>query len=256
MVLGLKLVVILPAYNASKTLEQTFSEIPIQFVDELVLVDDGSTDGTAELARKLGIHHVIEHDRNRGYGANQKSCYDKALELNADLVIMLHPDYQYSPRLIESMAYMAGHGVYQAVLASRILGNGALSGGMPLYKYIFNRILTLIQNLLMGQKLSEYHSGYRLFTSEVLRSIPYHQNCDDFVFDNEILAQVLFHGFRLGEISCPTHYFEDASSINFHRSIQYGLGVLRVAFQYRLQRLGWVQFSLFQKKYCNNGITR
>jgi len=245
---GLKVIVILPAYNAAKTLERTLSEIPMQIVDDLVLVDDASSDGTAELARQLGIQHVIEHDRNRGYGANQKSCYDKALELEGDLIIMLHPDYQYTPRLIESMAYMAAHGIYHSVIASRILGNGALEGGMPLYKYVFNRVLTLIQNLLMGSKLSEYHSGYRLFTAEVLRKIPYHRNSDDFVFDNEMLAQIIFHGFRLGEISCPTHYFDDASSINLMRSIQYGLGVLRVAFQFRLQRMGLIHSSIFQIK--------
>jgi glycosyltransferase involved in cell wall biosynthesis len=256
MVLGQRLIIILPAYNASKTLERTLREIPSSIVDEIVLVDDCSTDGTAELARSLGVRHVIEHDRNRGYGANQKTCYDKALELSADLVIMLHPDYQYSPRLIESMAFLAGHGLYQSVLASRILGNGALKGGMPVYKYFFNRILTFTQNLLMGQKLSEYHSGYRLFTAEILQTIPYHQNSDDFVFDNEMLAQVLFHGFRLGEISCPTRYFEDASSINFWRSIQYGWGVLRVSFQYRMHRLGIIQSSLFKKNTPNNGFKR
>jgi len=256
MVLGQRLIIILPAYNASKTLERTLREIPSSIVDEIVLVDDCSTDGTAELARSLGVRHVIEHDRNRGYGANQKTCYDKALELSADLVIMLHPDYQYSPRLIESMAFMAGHGLYQSVLASRILGNGALKGGMPVYKYFFNRILTFTQNLLMGQKLSEYHSGYRLFTAEILQTIPYHQNSDDFVFDNEMLAQILFHGFRLGEISCPTRYFEDASSINFWRSIQYGWGVLRVSIQYRMHRMGIIQSSLFKKNTPNNGFKR
>lgn len=256
MLLGQKLVVILPAYNASKTLERTLREIPSSIVDEIVLVDDCSTDGTAELARSLGVRHVIEHDRNRGYGANQKTCYDKALELSADLVIMLHPDYQYSPRLIESMAFLAGHGLYQSVLASRILGNGALKGGMPVYKYFFNRILTFTQNLLMGQKLSEYHSGYRLFTAEILQTIPYHQNSDDFVFDNEMLAQILFHGFRLGEISCPTRYFEDASSINFWRSIQYGWGVLRVSIQYRMHRMGIIHSSLFKKNTPNNGFKR
>jgi glycosyltransferase involved in cell wall biosynthesis len=245
MVLGQKLVVILPAYNAEKTLTQTYREIPFGIVDEVVLVDDHSSDRTAELGKSLGIGHVLVHPQNRGYGGNQKTCYSKALELGADLVIMLHPDYQYTPRLIESMAYLAAHKVYPVVIGSRILGKGALKGGMPMYKYIFNRLLTLIQNVLMGQKLSEYHTGYRLFSAEVLRNIPFEKNSDDFVFDNEMLAQVCNRGYAIGEISCPTRYFDEASSINFRRSMVYGCGVLRVALQYRFHKWGWIRFSIF-----------
>ena len=245
MLLGQKLVVILPAYNAEKTLARTYAEIPMDIVDEVVLVDDHSTDRTAEVGRELGIRHVLVHPQNRGYGGNQKTCYNKALELGADLVIMLHPDYQYTPRLIESMAYLAAHKVYPVVIGSRILGKGALRGGMPLYKYVFNRMLTLTQNLLMGQKLSEYHTGYRLFTAEVLRNIPFEKNSDDFVFDNEMLAQVCYWGYEVGEVSCPTRYFDEASSINFRRSTVYGLGVLRVALMYRLQKWGLLRSPIF-----------
>jgi len=247
MLLGQKLVVILPAYNAEKTLERTYAEIPMEIVDEVVLVDDHSTDRTAEVGRALGIRHVLVHPHNRGYGGNQKTCYRKALELGADIVVMLHPDYQYTPRLIESMAYLAAHKVYPVVIGSRILGKGALKGGMPVYKYLFNRMLTLTQNILMGQKLSEYHTGYRLFTAEVLRNIPFEKNSDDFVFDNEMLAQVLYRGYEVGEVSCPTLYFEEASSINFRRSMVYGLGVLRVAWTYRLHRWGWIRSPLFDQ---------
>ena len=245
MLLGQKLVVILPAYNAEKTLARTYSEIPMDIVDEVVLVDDHSTDRTAEVGRELGIRHVLVHPQNRGYGGNQKTCYNKALELEADLVIMLHPDYQYTPRLIESMAYLAAHKVYPVVIGSRILGKGALRGGMPVYKYVFNRMLTLTQNLLMGQKLSEYHTGYRLFTAEVLRNIPFEKNSDDFVFDNQMLAQVCFFGYEVGEVSCPTRYFDEASSINFRRSMVYGWGVLRVALMYRLQKWGILRSPIF-----------
>lgn len=245
MLLGQKLVVILPAYNAEKTLARTYAEIPMDIVDEVVLVDDHSTDRTAEVGRELGIRHVLVHPQNRGYGGNQKTCYNKALELEADLVIMLHPDYQYTPRLIESMAYLAAHKVYPVVIGSRILGKGALRGGMPLYKYVFNRMLTLTQNLLMGQKLSEYHTGYRLFTADVLRNIAYQKNSDDFVFDNEMLAQICYQGYEIGEVSCPTRYFEEASSINFRRSMVYGWGVLRVALMYRLQKWGVLRSPIF-----------
>ena len=245
MLLGQKLVVILPAYNAEKTLARTYAEIPMDIVDEVVLVDDHSTDRTAEVGRELGIRHVLVHPQNRGYGGNQKTCYNKALELEADLVIMLHPDYQYTPRLIESMAYLAAHKVYPVVIGSRILGKGALRGGMPVYKYVFNRMLTLTQNLLMGQKLSEYHTGYRLFTAEVLRNIPFDKNSDDFVFDNQMLAQVCFFGYEVGEVSCPTRYFDEASSINFRRSMVYGWGVLRVALMYRLQKWGILRSPIF-----------
>ena len=245
MLLGQKLVVILPAYNAEKTLARTYAEIPMDIVDEVVLVDDHSTDRTAEVGRELGIRHVLVHPQNRGYGGNQKTCYNKALELEADLVVMLHPDYQYTPRLIESMAYLAAHKVYPVVIGSRILGKGALRGGMPVYKYVFNRMLTLTQNLLMGQKLSEYHTGYRLFTAEVLRNIPFEKNSDDFVFDNQMLAQVCFFGYEVGEVSCPTRYFDEASSINFRRSMVYGWGVLRVALMYRLQKWGLLRSPIF-----------
>lgn len=228
----------MPAYNATRTLEQTWNEIPLEVVDEVVLVDDASRDDTSALARKLGIHHVIRHDNNKGYGGNQKTCYRKALELDADIVIMVHPDYQYSPKLIESMAYVIANDVYPVVYASRILGKGALRGGMPLYKYVANRLLTLFQNIMLGQKLSEYHTGYRAFSTEVLRTVALDLDSDDFVFDNEITGQIFMAGYEIGEITCPTRYFEEASSINFKRSVVYGLGVLRVCLQYRLQRWG------------------
>src|SRR6188768_2785410 len=232
MINGKKLVIVLPAYNASQTLEKTFHEIPQQIVDEIVLVDDASKDNTMDVARTLGIRHVIRHEHNKGYGGNQKSCYDKARELNADIVIMLHPDYQYTPKLIHAMASIIANDVYPVVLGSRILGMGALKGGMPLYKYIFNRCLTLTQNILMRQKLSEYHTGYRAFSRKVLEKINYHANSNDFVFDNQMLAQVFFAGFDVAEVTCPTLYEEQSSSINFTRSVTYGLGVLRTAFQY------------------------
>jgi glycosyltransferase involved in cell wall biosynthesis len=248
MILGKKLVVVLPAYNAEKTLAQTYSEIPFDIVDEVVLVDDASRDETVELAKRLGIRHVIRHERNKGYGGNQKTCYDKALSLGADIVVMLHPDYQYTPKLLTAMASIIANGVYPCVLGSRILGGGARKGGMPLYKYIANRFLTLAQNLLMGQKLSEYHTGYRAFSREVLQTVDYHANSDDFIFDNEILAQIFYAGFEIAEITCPTKYFAEASSINFMRSSIYGLGVLRVSIQYALQKLGLGSFRIFQKK--------
>ncbi|OGU39534.1 MAG: glycosyl transferase family 2, partial [Ignavibacteria bacterium GWB2_35_12] len=226
MLIGKKIVVVLPAYNAEKTLEQTFKEIPLDIVDELVLVDDASNDKTVELARSLGIRHIIKHEENKGYGGNQKTCYNKALEIGADIVIMLHPDYQYTPKLIYSMAYIIANGVYPVVLGSRILGRGALRGGMPLYKYIANRFLTLFQNYIIGQKLSEYHSGYRAFSAEVLREINYEANSDDFVFDNQMLSQIFMAGYEIAEITCPTKYFKEASSINFTRSIKYGFGVV------------------------------
>lgn len=246
MILGKKLVVILPAYNASKTLEKTYSEIPFDIVDDVILVDDNSRDNTAEVAKQIGIKHVISHESNKGYGGNQKTCYNKALELDADIVVMLHPDYQYTPRLIESMAYIIARGVYPVVIASRILGKGALKGGMPLYKYISNRLLTLVQNLLLNQKLSEYHTGYRMFSAEVLRSVNYHLNSNDFVFDNQMLAQIFFKGFEIAEVTCPTKYFDDASSINLKRSIRYGLGVLKVSLQYRLTKWGLYTSKIFR----------
>lgn len=233
-----KVVVVMPAYNAAQTLEKTWSEIPLDIVDEVVLVDDASRDETSALARQLGIHHVLRHDRNRGYGGNQKTCYAKALELGADIVIMVHPDYQYSPKLIESMAYIIANDVYPVVYASRILGKGALKGGMPMYKYIANRLLTLFQNIMMGQKLSEYHTGYRAFSGEALRKVDLEANSDDFVFDNQITAQIFMAGMEIAEVTCPTRYFEEASSINFRRSVVYGLGVLKVCLQYRLHKWG------------------
>ena len=228
----------MPAYNAAQTLEKTWSEIPLDVVDEAVLVDDASRDDTSALARQLGIHHVLRHDHNRGYGGNQKTCYAKALELGADIIIMVHPDYQYSPKLIESMAYIIANDVYPVVYASRILGKGALKGGMPMYKYVANRLLTLFQNIIMGQKLSEYHTGYRAFSAEALRKVDLEANSDDFVFDNQITAQIFMAGMEIAEITCPTRYFKEASSINFKRSVVYGLGVLKVCLQYRLHKWG------------------
>ena len=226
------------AYRAALTLKQTYDEIPFDLVDDVVLVDDKSPDNTVEVARQLGIRHVVVHDVNKGYGGNQKSCYDKAKELGADIVVMLHPDYQYTPKLLGSMIMLLGNGVYPVVLGSRILGGGALKGGMPMYKYIANRFLTLTQNLLMGEKLSEYHTGYRAFHRKVLDACPYHLCSDDFVFDNQMIGQIFWHRFEIAEITCPTKYFDEASSINFSRSVTYGLGVLRVSVRYRLAKWG------------------
>lgn len=241
---GKKVIVVLPAYRAALTLKQTYDEIPFDFVDDVVLVDDRSPDNTVEVASQLGIKHIVIHQKNRGYGGNQKSCYDKALELGGDIVIMLHPDYQYTPKLLVSMIALIGNEVYPVVFGSRILGGGALKGGMPLYKYIFNRMLTLSQNVLMGQKLSEYHTGYRAYSSKVLRAIDYEQLSDDFVFDNQIIAQICWKNYDIAEITCPTKYFEEASSINFSRSMTYGLGVLGVSFRYFLARTGLVGWKL------------
>lgn len=235
---GKKVIVVLPAYRAALTLEQTYREIPFDLVDEVVLVDDKSPDDTVEVARRLGIRHIVEHRVNRGYGGNQKSCYDKALELGGDIIVMLHPDYQYTPKLLVSMIALIGNEVYPVVFGSRILGGGALRGGMPLYKYVANRLLTLTQNILMGQKLSEYHTGYRAYSGEVLRNVDYEKLSDDFVFDNEIIAQICWQGHEIAEITCPTKYFDEASSINFSRSVTYGLGVLRVSLRYFLARMG------------------
>ena len=240
--------VVLPAYNAEKTLEKTYDEIPFDIVDHVILVDDFSRDKTLEVAEKLGIKHIVKHDENKGYGGNQKSCYDKALELNSDIVVMLHPDYQYTPKLIYSMCYLVASGVYEVVFGSRILGNGALKRGMPIYKYIANRLLTLFQNIMMNQKLSEYHTGYRTFSGNVLRSIPYKLNSNDFIFDNQMIAQIFYAGFEIAEITCPTKYFEEASSINIMRSITYGFGVIKVSISYFLQKIGIAKFSFLQKK--------
>jgi glycosyltransferase involved in cell wall biosynthesis len=238
MILGKKLVVVLPAYNAEKTLRSTFEEIPRDIVDDIILVDDASRDHTVAVAQAIGIKHVVRHEKNLGYGGNQKTCYRKALELGADIVVMLHPDYQYTPKLIAAMASIIANGLYPVVLGSRILGGGARRGGMPLYKYISNRVLTLVQNVLMGQKLSEYHTGYRAFSRDVLEKIPWAHNSDDFVFDNQMLAQICFAGYWIAEVTCPTKYFKDASSINFGRSVRYGIGVLGVAVGYRMKKWG------------------
>jgi glycosyltransferase involved in cell wall biosynthesis len=244
MLSGKRIVVVLPAYNAARTLERTVAEIPRDIVDEILLVDDFSRDETAEVARKLGLR-VFAHGQNFGYGRNQKTCYSEALRLNADIVVMLHPDYQYEPRLVTPMAAMIASGVYDVVIGSRILGGRARSGGMPLYKYVSNRFLTLVQNLFVGAKLSEYHTGYRAFSSDVLRSLPLLLNSDDFVFDNEILAQIIYFDHRIGEISCPASYFPEASSINFQRSVKYGLGVLWTSLRFRLQKLNLAKFRMF-----------
>jgi glycosyltransferase involved in cell wall biosynthesis len=241
-----KIVVVLPAYNAEQTLEQTYHEIPRDIVDEVILVDDASTDNTIAVAKKIGIETAIQHVENRGYGGNQKTCYDTALSKGADIIIMLHPDYQYTPKLIPAIASMIASGLYQVVLGSRILGRGALRGGMPRYKYFSNRLLTLTQNFFMRQKLSEYHTGYRAFSREVIERINYHANSDDFVFDNEMVAQIFYAGYDIAEVTCPTKYFKEASSINLSRSIAYGLGVLGVTIQYVLQKLRFARFKKFK----------
>jgi len=234
---GRRVVVVLPAYNAEKTLERTFLEVPLDVADEVLLVDDGSHDRTVEIARRLGIRCFV-HPENRGYGANQKTCYTLALRAGADIVVMLHPDYQYTPRLITAMTAMIASGEFDVVLGSRILGTGALTGGMPLYKYVSNRFLTLVQNLLVGNKLSEYHTGFRAFRREVLSDLPLLENSNDFLFDNQFLVQAIRFGFRIGEITCPTRYIAESSSIGFRRSVIYGLGVLRTSLQYALFRMG------------------
>jgi len=245
---GKKVIAVLPAYNAGLTLEKTFAEIPFPLVDEVILCDDASKDNTVETAKSLGISHIIVHEKNKGYGGNQKSLYNKALELGGDIIIMLHPDYQYTPKLIPSFVNIIGEDLYPVVLGSRILGKGALRGGMPMYKYIFNRMLTLTQNLLIDYKLSEYHTGYRAFSRGVLTTINFNENSDDFVFDNEMLSQIIYAGFDIAEVTCPTKYFEEASSINFRRSAKYGSGVLRVSFNHFLQRLGLAKFNLYKRK--------
>ncbi len=233
---GKKICIVLPAYNAAETLEMTYAEIPFDIVDEVVLVDDASKDNTSDVGKRLGIQHIVRHEQNRGYGGNQKSCYDKALSLGSDIVIMLHPDYQYTPKLIHAISGIIAYDVYPVVLGSRILGKGALKGGMPMYKYIANRFLTLFQNIVMSQKLSEYHSGYRAFSKEIFEKINIEANSDDFIFDNQMLAQIFYAGFEIGEVTCPTKYFEEASSINFARSTTYGLGVLWTSVKYRLAK--------------------
>lgn len=244
---GKKIVVVLPAYNAALTLERTYKEIPFDVVDDVVLVDDNSKDDTVEVGKKLGIRHIVKHEVNKGYGGNQKSCYSKALEIGADIVIMLHPDYQYTPKLLLAMSSIIANDVYPVVLASRILGNGALRGGMPIYKYIFNRFLTLFENIMLWEKLSEYHTGYRAFSADVIRSIDFTHNSDDFVFDNEMISQIFMNGFEIAEVTCPTKYFEEASSINFKRSMKYGRGVLRVSLTHRFHKWGIVKSKLYGK---------
>ncbi len=243
-----KVVVVLPAYNAALTLKKTYDEIPFDIVDEVVLVDDHSKDNTSELGKQIGIKHVIRHEKNKGYGGNQKTCYDKALELGADIIIMLHPDYQYTPKLIPSMAHLIASDLYPVVFGSRILGKGALKGGMPMYKYIFNRMLTLTQNILINQKLSEYHTGYRAFSAEAVRGINYHANSDDFVFDNQMISQLFYAGFDIAEITCPTKYFDEASSINFARSSKYGMGVLGTSFKHFFNKMGLMKSKIYQKQ--------
>jgi glycosyltransferase involved in cell wall biosynthesis len=239
-----KVIVVMPAYKAAQTIEKTFTEIPLDLVDEVILVDDASPDETIAEAKRLGIRHIISHETNKGYGGNQKTCYAKALQLEGDIIIMVHPDYQYTPKLIRAMVSIIGEDLYPVVFGSRILGKGALKGGMPMYKYIANRFLTLFQNLMLSQKLSEYHTGYRAYSADVLRAIDFEKCDDDFIFDNELIAQIFWKGFDIAEVTCPTKYFDDASSINFARSSKYGLGVLRVSIRYFLARMGIMKWEI------------
>lgn len=248
MIKNKKVIVVLPAYNAAKTLKKTYDEIPMDIVDEIILVDDFSSDETYKISQTLGIKNIIKHSNNKGYGGNQKTCYNKALDLQGDIIIMLHPDYQYTPKLIHSMCYLIANEVFPVVLGSRILGKGALKGGMPVFKYVANRFLTFVQNILMNEKLSEYHTGYRAFSGKVLSEINFNANSDDFIFDNQMLAQISFKGYEIAEITCPTKYFEDASSINFSRSFVYGLGVLKTSFQYFLAKNFNLQYTIFKDK--------
>ena len=248
MIKNKKIGVVLPAYNAEKTLERTYNEIPFDIVDEVILTDDCSNDNTVKIAQQLGIRNIIKHEKNKGYGANQKSCYKKALELDCDIIVMLHPDYQYTPKLLRPMCYTIADGAYSVIIASRILGKGALKGGMPLYKYVSNRFLTLFQNIMMNQKLSEYHTGYRAFSREVIESINLEKDSDDFVFDNQMLAQIFFNGYEIAEITCPTLYFKEASSINFKRSVKYGIGVMGTSIKYFLNKIGLLHSDIFKKQ--------
>lgn len=246
-----KVVVVLPAYNAAKTLEMTYNEIDFSIIDEVILVDDQSRDTTVDIGKKIGIQHIIVHEKNKGYGGNQKTCYNKSLEIGADIVIMLHPDYQYTPKLIPAMSHLIASGLYDVVLGSRILGKGALRGGMPLVKYIANRVLTMTQNILLNAKLSEYHTGYRAFSRRALETIDYNANSDNFVFDNQMLAQLWYSGFEIAEITCPTKYFDDASSINYKNSLIYGLGVLKTSLDYRLHKWGFLKNNIFSNEKVN-----
>ena len=244
MINGKKIVVVMPAYNAAKTLRKTFTDVPMNVVDQILLVDDNSSDETVKLAQDIGIT-TFRHNKNWGYGKNQKTCYREALKTDGDIIIMLHPDYQYTPNLIVSIAAMIAYGEYDVILASRIIGGGALRGGMPVYKYIANRFLTAVQNILLNQKLSEYHTGYRAFSRQVLESIPLENNSNDFIFDNEMISQIVYLNFRIGELSCPTKYFPEASSINFMRSVKYGFGVLKTSIMFRFQKWGLKKFKIF-----------
>ena len=246
MINGKKIVVVMPAYNAEMTLRKTYSEIPFDIVDEVIITDDFSTDRTVEVAQEIGINHIIRHDKNKGYGGNQKSCYQKALEIGADIVVMLHPDYQYTPKLIPAMVSMIAFGQYDSVMASRMLGNSAIKGGMPFYKFLANKFLTGFENLFLGENLSEYHTGFRAFSKEVLEKLPLADCDDDFIFDNEILTLLFYYGYKIGEVSCPTKYFKEASSINFIRSCEYGLGVLGLSLKYRFAKMGIVS-KIFKK---------
>jgi glycosyltransferase involved in cell wall biosynthesis len=252
LVLGKKVVVVMPAYNAERTLEKTYRDLPLEYLHEVVLVDDASNDDTVKLAQSLGIRTIV-HEENRGYGGNQKTCYRDALELGADIVVMVHPDYQYSPKLVTAMASMIASGEFDVVLGSRIITGWAIKGGMPRYKYIANRFLTFFQNMMLGVKLSEYHTGFRAFSREVIESLPLERNSDDFLFDNQMLSQSVYYGFRVGEISCPTRYFAEASSINFARSVKYGLGVLWTSVQFRLGKLGYMRPDVFPESGSNSG---
>jgi len=256
MINGKKVCVVMPAYNAEKTLQKTYDEIPKDIVDEIILIDDASKDKTVDVAKKLGIRTFI-HNKNKGYGGNQKTCYQEALKLNADIIVMLHPDYQYTPKLITPMSSMIAEGVFDAVIGSRILGNKAIMGGMPIYKYISNRFLTMTENVIINQKLSEYHTGFRAFSRKILETIPLMENSDDFIFDNQMLCQTLYFGFSVGEISCPALYFADASSINFSRSVTYGIGVIKTALNYFLAKRGIGHFKIFNangKRLINNKL--
>ena len=256
MTYGKKVVVVLPAYNAAKTLEKTYREIDFNIVDDVILVDDASKDDTVAVAERLGIKHIVKHDKNMGYGGNQKSCYRHALSIGADIVIMLHPDYQYNPKLIPSMAYLIANDVFHVVFGSRILGDKAMINGMPVYKYIFNRMLTWSQNFIIWEKLSEYHTGYRAFSKEVLERVNFEVNSDDFIFDNQMITQIFYLGYEIGEISCPAKYFEEASSINFSRSMKYGLGVLGNSIMYRLNKWKLAKSKIYQRKAVAAPVTR
>jgi len=236
---------VMPAYNAATPLERTYQELPLDIVDDVILVDDCSYDDTAEVAQRIGIRHIIVHDRNMGYGGNQKTCYAYAISIGADIVIMVHPDYQYTPKLCTAMASLIAEGVYECVLGSRILGTGALKGGMPIYKYVANRMLTLFQNIMLHHKLSEYHTGYRAFSKTILEKLPLDKNDNDFIFDNQMLAQIIYQGYEIGEITCPTSYIENSSSISFLRSVKYGIGVIKTTLEFKLAKLGMIKSKRF-----------